>query len=292
MLKDNVTVSVVMITYNHEEFIKEAIEGVLMQVCNFNVELIIADDSSPDQTEQVVLDLIENNKNGHWIKYVKHQPNKGMMPNFIWALKECKGDFIALCEGDDYWVDEQKLQKQVDFLKDNEDYTFSMGRVDVFNEHTGELKKRKEHVNPEKSDFFTLKDYLKESFSQTSSFLFRNEQTIYPDWFYKVHAGDQSLVVIKTGKNGKIKYHPELFSVYRVHDKSITFTREYNPYCKSMDTLKIWNRYLDFDYNLTIRLRNIKFYLSCKSTNKDSKFFFKVLNSTYGRFYDFLIKII
>lgn len=122
MLKKDVTVSVVIITYKHENYIKETIEGVLMQECDCNIELIIADDNSPDETEIVVLDLINNHVNGHWIKYTKHSHNKGMMPNFMWALKQCSGKYIALCEGDDYWIDPLKLQKQVDVLEANEAY--------------------------------------------------------------------------------------------------------------------------------------------------------------------------
>jgi len=115
-------VSVVMITYAHEKFIKQAIEGVLMQTCDFEVELIIANDCSPDNTDTIVNDIIANHPKASWIHYTKHTPNKGMIPNFIWALNQAKGKYIALCEGDDYWIDPLKLQKQVDFLESNPDY--------------------------------------------------------------------------------------------------------------------------------------------------------------------------
>ena len=105
-------VSVVMITYGHEKFIREAIEGVLMQECDFEVELILANDCSPDQTDSVIQDIIKNHPKGCWIKYIRQENNIGMMPNFIFALKQCKGKYIALCEGDDYWTDPLKLQKQ------------------------------------------------------------------------------------------------------------------------------------------------------------------------------------
>ena len=116
------TVSVVMITYNHEAYIQQAIEGVLMQECDFKVELIIADDNSPDNTEVVVKKILSEHSKASWIKYTKHNANKGMNSNFIWATKQCKGKYIAICEGDDYWTDSNKLQKQVDFLEKNKDY--------------------------------------------------------------------------------------------------------------------------------------------------------------------------
>jgi glycosyltransferase involved in cell wall biosynthesis len=72
MTNNSIMVSVSMITYKHELYIREAIEGVLMQQVNFPVELIIADDCSPDNTSTIVEEIIENHPNGHWIKYFRH----------------------------------------------------------------------------------------------------------------------------------------------------------------------------------------------------------------------------
>ena len=112
-------VSVCMITYGHEKFIEQAINGVLMQECDFEVELIIANDCSPDRTDAVIQNILKNHPRASWIKYIKHEKNLGMMPNFIFALQECQGKYVALCDGDDYWTDAFKLQKQVDFLESN-----------------------------------------------------------------------------------------------------------------------------------------------------------------------------
>jgi len=113
-------VSVVMITYNHEDYIQEAIEGVLIQKTDFNIELIIANDASPDNTDSVVESIKDNYKGNINIRYYNHKQNKGVSDNFIWALKQVRGKYIAICEGDDYWTDPLKLQKQVDFLEENE----------------------------------------------------------------------------------------------------------------------------------------------------------------------------
>ncbi|HAT80174.1 MAG TPA: hypothetical protein DCS17_01820, partial [Flavobacterium sp.] len=113
---NNPTVSVCMITYLHENFIEQAINGVLMQKGNFEIELIIANDNSPDETNIIVQNCIVNHPNGSWIKYTHHKTNLGMMPNFVWALQQCKGKYIAICEGDDFWTDSFKLQKQIDVL--------------------------------------------------------------------------------------------------------------------------------------------------------------------------------
>ncbi|NWL04052.1 hypothetical protein DM790_24805 [Flavobacterium collinsii] len=108
-----------MITYGHEKFIEEAIKGVLMQEVDFDLELIIANDASPDKTDEIVISIVQNHPRGSWIKYIKHETNIGMMQNFKFSLESSKGKYIAMCEGDDYWTDPLKLQKQVDFLEAN-----------------------------------------------------------------------------------------------------------------------------------------------------------------------------
>lgn len=110
-----------MITYSHEKYIEEAINGVLIQKFGGDIELIIANDNSPDHTDEIIQQILKNSSipENIQIKYTKHPKNIGMMPNFIWALKEAKGKYVAICEGDDYWIDPQKLQKQVDFLEEN-----------------------------------------------------------------------------------------------------------------------------------------------------------------------------
>lgn len=117
-------VSVVTITYGHEKYITETLDGVLMQQYKGPVEFIIANDNSPDATDEVVKKyFLENPAPSNFeIKYTKHETNKGMMPNFSWALQQATGKYIALCEGDDYWIDPLKLQKQVIFLENNEEY--------------------------------------------------------------------------------------------------------------------------------------------------------------------------
>jgi glycosyltransferase involved in cell wall biosynthesis len=114
-------VSVVMITYGHESFIEKAVEGVLMQKCDFEVELIIADDCSPDNTQAIVKNIIKKHPKSCWIKYTRHQKNKGVQSNFLWSLRKSLGKYIAICEGDDYWTDPLKLQKQVNFMDANQD---------------------------------------------------------------------------------------------------------------------------------------------------------------------------
>ena len=121
--KEKPSVNVCMITYMHENYIKNSIEGVLSQKTNFPVELIIADDHSPDKTEEIVRNILNNSDSSVNVHYVRHKHNKGLFENFKWVIKKSKGKYIAFCEGDDNWSDPLKLQKQVEFLEANPNYS-------------------------------------------------------------------------------------------------------------------------------------------------------------------------
>lgn len=104
-----------MITYNHKDFISESIEGVLMQKTDFNIELIIGEDCSSDNTRNIVLQYAK--KYPEIIRPLLPDKNLGMTNNFIDTMKAAKGRYIAICEGDDFWTDPDKLQKQVNILE-------------------------------------------------------------------------------------------------------------------------------------------------------------------------------
>ncbi|UCG42192.1 MAG: glycosyltransferase family 2 protein [candidate division WOR-3 bacterium] len=115
-------VSVAMITYNHERYVAQAIESVLMQETAFDYEVIIGEDCSTDGTRGIVADY--SRKYPGRIRPLLHERNMGLhgMNNFIATLKACRGKYVAMLEGDDYWTDSMKLQKQVDFLERNSDF--------------------------------------------------------------------------------------------------------------------------------------------------------------------------
>jgi glycosyltransferase involved in cell wall biosynthesis len=210
-----VLISVVMITYGHEKFIREAIEGVLMQKVDFDLELVIADDNSPDNTEQVVLDIASSHPNGKWIKYTKHKKNKGMMPNFIWTLEQCKGKYIAMCDGDDYWTDPNKLQKQVDFLDANPDMTLCAHNACIFENNT---VRRASVV--EQFTILTKKELISHNPIMTASVVFRNNLIDIPKWLSESPFGDYALYFLAIMK-GRIGILPDYMCVYRKHDGGV-----------------------------------------------------------------------
>jgi glycosyltransferase involved in cell wall biosynthesis len=91
-----------MITYGHQDYIEQAIEGILMQDYKGVIEVIIANDKSPDATNEIIRKIIHKHLNGSWIRYKSHESNMGPIKNFRWALQQATSKYIALCEGDDY----------------------------------------------------------------------------------------------------------------------------------------------------------------------------------------------
>lgn len=113
-------VSVFMITYNHEKYIAEALDSILMQKTDFDFDIVIGEDCSTDATRRIVLEY--SRKYPDKIKLLLHNVNVGFISNLMYVLEACTGKYVAMCEGDDYWTDPFKLQKQVDFLEANKEY--------------------------------------------------------------------------------------------------------------------------------------------------------------------------
>lgn len=253
-----VLVSVIMITYCHDRYILDAIEGVMNQQCDFDIELIVANDCSPDNTDLIVTNFLSQHSNPSWIKYTKHDENIGMQRNFIWASKQCKGKYIAMCEGDDYWTDPLKLQKQVDFLNSNSDYVICFHRVNV-------LKPNGKVV----SDFITrlpdnyhLRDVflINGNYMHTPSVMYRNFLVEFPKIFEFAPEGDFLLYVLLT-KFGKIGYIKDVMAIYRYNVGVISRSKD-----KYFNNILIVNmislRMVDDDSDLKLLIqRNLDFAL-------------------------------
>lgn len=209
------TVSVVMITYGHEHYVKQAIEGVLIQKCDFDIELIIANDCSPDNTDFIVREIIKKTPKSSWIQYNNHDQNIGMMANFIWGLQQANGKYIALCEGDDYWTDPYKLQKQVDFLEGNLD-------VVICGTNYNEMVDDKLRIKNKFSSIKIFNHYsvFHENQIGTLTSLFRNDFVV-PEYFRKCNFGDMILLLELTKLKGKIAVLPFNSAVYRIHNGGV-----------------------------------------------------------------------
>lgn len=125
--------SIACITYNHENYIAETIESFLMQETGFPFEIVIGEDCSTDSTRNIIESYRLRYPN--LIRVLYPQSNGGFQRNILQTFKTCQGDFIAYCEGDDYWTDPKKLQKQVDYLKNNPDCVITYGAVQAFDKN-------------------------------------------------------------------------------------------------------------------------------------------------------------
>ena len=212
MEQKTVMASVCMLTYNHENFISQAIKGVLMQKTNFPIELVIGEDYSTDNTRKICIDYKE--KYPDKIKLLLPDNNLGMIPNFITTLYACTGKYIALCEGDDYWTDPLKLQKQVDFLEANEDFSICFHAVKILKEREKTIVD--DFITPEMPDVTDIYRLAYGNYIHTPSVVFRRNEEVVKSMatLLSLSIGDYPLHMLNA-KYGKIKKLPETMAVYR-----------------------------------------------------------------------------
>ena len=206
-----------MIVYNHENYLKEAIAGVLAQKTNFPIELIISNDASTDSSSSVIQDQVNSYIGEVDIRFFDHKENKGMLPNFSFALDKCDGKYIAFCEGDDYWTDPEKLQKQVEFMEGHPDYNICFHPVRVYDEEQQKLVD--DLITREVSETTDVSELVKGNYLHTPSVLLKNN-FVLPSWVLEGYLGDWVLYMVAV-QNKKIKKLEELMAVYRKHSSGI-----------------------------------------------------------------------
>ena len=282
MSKDSVKVSICMISYNHEHYIREAINGVLMQRCNFLFELVIGEDCSLDNTRSICEKFARQNKN---INLLPSNKNLGVLPNFNRTLSACSGKYIALCEGDDYWTDPYKLQKQVDFMETNPDYSLICS-----NYYKKRDSKKISVTIPSKIDYTNL--LVGSNKIPTLSTLFRNNHYISynndinpldKNW----KAGDYPLWLYLSTK-GRIKVLDDFTGVYRVLQSSASHFQDIDKqyqFFENMISIREFfhNKYSSDNVEITQKLRIRKINLEMyKWFNKSSvKQYYKVLQQKH-----------
>ena len=203
-------VSVCIITYNHGKFIVQAIEGVLMQQVNFDYEIIIADDCSTDATTDIIKTY--QKKYPDKIKLILQKANVGPYQNWVDLLAAPVGKYIAYFEGDDYWIDALKLQKQVDFLEANNDFNICFHSVKVLDNNF----LRDDWITKVPKEISDINDLIEHgNFIHTPSVVFRSANLVLPPSFSYSPIGDYFLYILLTQDGGKIKFIDEKMAVYR-----------------------------------------------------------------------------
>lgn len=218
--------SVAVITYNHEKYIEDCLESLVTQKVDYPYEIIIGEDCSTDNTLKYVKKYAD--KYPDLIRLIVSENNVGAMENDRRVMAACKGKYIAYCEGDDFWVDEYKLQKQIDFLEQNTDYGMVHTDFEILNEGRNQKSSRKRlfRSDSERPTGDILEFIVKTNHVGTASVCLRRDlfeaskvqQTVededwgmsdYPTW-------------IELAAVSKIHYMPDITSSYRVHKTSLT----------------------------------------------------------------------
>lgn len=244
-----VKLSVMMITYNHERFIAQAIESVLAQRANFDYEIVIGEDLSTDNTRGIVVDFGRRYP-GRIVPFLRRR-NIGAMRNFTETIGACRGEYLAFLEGDDYWTSPDKLQKQVDFLDAHPDRAISCHRVQFLNE-TGEAEW--DVFPPRPAGEYTIEDLLKSNFVMTCSMVMRRDLIgPIPNWLFQMKLADWPLCAM-VARYGTIELMDEIMANYRVHaGSSWSSLPARTRLHEGSRMLRALDRYLDYQYSHTIR---------------------------------------
>lgn len=210
-----------MITYNHAKYVAQAIGSLAAQDTSFTYEIVVRDDNSSDNTATILSSLASEFPDK--ICLLKGGQNLGMIENFKTVLKECRGKFIAFCEGDDYWIDNQKLQRQVDILLSDDEVGLVYSNYSIVDENGTTIIERKynEESMPEGH---ILSEIIKGEFPYTvtvclrsSAFLNSLDSILEKEYLM----GDYPLW-LHVANNWKIAYYNEISCAYRRHKASVT----------------------------------------------------------------------
>lgn len=220
-MKEQIIVSICCITYNQADYLKEALDGFLKQKTNFKYEVIIHDDASTDGTTDIIKEY--EKKYPDIIKPIYEEENqysKGCKRILNFTFEKAVGKYIAICEGDDYWTDENKLQKQVEYMEAHPDCTFCFHNATILNmkdnstrDFVPYAKNLKKYIK--KDSKYNVSELELLEFIPTASFMFRKENLDkMPKWFNKCFVGDWPLKMIMTNF-GYAYFMNEKMCVYR-----------------------------------------------------------------------------
>lgn len=286
-MKDTPIVSIVCTAFNHENFIRDALEGFIMQKTNFPFEIIVHDDASIDKTASIIKKY-ESEYPQLFVSIYQTENQFSKKEVNIWTditFPRARGKYIAICEGDDYWTDPYKLQKQVDFLENNTDYGMVHTGIKVV-DLNNELIFFSDSCRPSGEVLF---DLLKSAFVVTCSTCFK--KSISKEAIDQVAKEDLKCVFdywlwLHIAMRSKIHYMPEITSAYRSHSGGVTkgnfnYFKEILPlavlnaisckliYFPEKDLNKKWELYINYCRALTAsalswhdRKRYFKFLLN------------------------------
>ena len=219
--------------YNHGLFVEKALQSIICQKTSFLFEVVIGDDFSTDNSIEIIERVIRQNTNTNitfnLLKrkqgdvYSINRKAKGRLYNFYDILNNCQGKYIALLDGDDYWTDPLKLQKQVGFLEENKAYAICAHNVNELNTFNGLTA-----IKPGNTKLidYNLDNYIINNQTPTCSLLLKRNylelDTAFPEWFFKVNFGDWAILLLVLKNSGKLcAVFPDVMGTYRIHANGI-----------------------------------------------------------------------
>ncbi len=216
--KSEPLVSVSIIAYNQERYIEQALDSILAQKTNFPFEIVIGDDASKDRTRAICEGYVERYPD--IVRLLPAGPNLGMMKNHIRGIKACRGKYVALLESDDYWIDELKLQKQIDELEKDENMTACFTGRKNYHEQRDEFE---EVYNDKGDNRFTVEDFAQETFFHTCTIVFRKPKS--DEWLDRIAdmpLSDRPLYLSLLSASGGYAYKlKDLCAVFRLNETSV-----------------------------------------------------------------------
>jgi glycosyltransferase involved in cell wall biosynthesis len=256
-------VSVWMITYNHEIYIRQALDSILMQKVDFDYEVVIGEDNSTDRTREIVLEYQRRHPDKIRLRLARENlRSQGLKPG-IGVRAACRGKYIAMLEGDDYWTDPKKLQKQVDFLEAHPEYVMCSHAANILNALSGKIVASTKLEGGPRS--VGIKEIIMGggALFHTASLVFRRDAILpMPDFMIHAPFADYPLMLLAVHK-GEAYYLPDYMSVYRMAvPGSATVARDHLTYEAYIDRsiraalmLSAYDKYTNYSYTQTVRLK-------------------------------------
>lgn len=214
-MDNSIKISVLMLAYNREDYISTAIEGVVKQKTNFKFELVIGEDCSTDKTADICKKYQESYP--HIIRIISQERNCGLQENFVRTHRACRGEYIAICDADDFWINRHKLQIQIDFLEKNPKYVACFHRALNYYQSNGS-KSISNGLFPKK--VYNLADIINCNPVTNATVVFRN--TLFPQLpscFNQIKSNDLAMHILNA-EHGDYYFMNKVMAVYRRHNNS------------------------------------------------------------------------
>ena len=240
--------SILIVSYNQEKYIAECLDSILIQKIPFEFEIIVADDNSTDSTLSIIIEKLINTKLNYRI--LATESNLGIVRNYQRAFQECKGNYIAVMEGDDYWTDPYRVKKHVEFLENHLEFVMSFNRMIVFNETKGSFV-LSEWVLNDDYEYITAKQLASgNKIGNLSACVFRNSEIKKLNAkIFEIPIADWMLGMA-LGQYGLIAKLKDVMSVYRVNSNGewskMSVEEQNNAVVKLID---VYNKFLDNKYD-------------------------------------------